>query len=218
MNHKNYEGLPLFRDMEESRIREILLTAGCYIRNFKKGNYIYEENEIIRSIGLILSGHVYMIREDLWGEKDILVRMGRGELFGENFACSPHPASSVSFYAQEEAEVLFLPYDRLLRHAGDEDVLVFIKNLIAMMTSKSQELMRKINVISRKSLRAKIQCFLSNFKGHQCPSSMVLSLLSKAVLTCQVAVMCYMQAECLDNRRAFFEIHDIVFVSVLCKK
>ena len=26
------------------------------------------------------------------------------------------------------------------------------------------------------------------------------------------------QAECLDNRRAFFEIHDIVFVSVLCKK
>lgn len=36
MNHKNYEGLPLFRDMEESRIREILLIAGCYIRNFKK--------------------------------------------------------------------------------------------------------------------------------------------------------------------------------------
>ena len=24
MNHKDYEGLPLFRDMEESRIREIL--------------------------------------------------------------------------------------------------------------------------------------------------------------------------------------------------
>lgn len=161
MNHKDYEGLPLFRDMEESRIREILLIAGCYIRNFKKGNYIYEENEIIRSIGLILSGHVYMIREDLWGEKDILVSMGRGEIFGENFACSPHPASSVTFYAQEEAEVLFIPYDRLLRHAGDGDVLVFIKNLIAMMTAKSQELMRKINVISRKSLRAKIQCFLS---------------------------------------------------------
>lgn len=63
----------------ESHIREILLIAGCYIRNFKKGNYIYEENEIIRSIGLILSGHVYMIREDLWGEKDILVSMGRGK-------------------------------------------------------------------------------------------------------------------------------------------
>lgn len=29
MNHKNYEGLPLFRDMEESRIREILLIAGA---------------------------------------------------------------------------------------------------------------------------------------------------------------------------------------------
>ena len=35
MNHKNYEGLPLFRDMEESRIREILLIAGCYITEGK---------------------------------------------------------------------------------------------------------------------------------------------------------------------------------------
>lgn len=161
MQSRDYEGLPLFRNMDKSRIREIFLTGGCYIKDFKKGNYIYQEEEIIRSMGLILSGHVYMIKEDLWGEKTILVRMGRGELFGENFACSPHPAASVTFYAPEETEVLFIPYERLLRHAGDRDVLLFIKNLIAMMTSKSQELMRKINVVSRKTLREKIQCFLS---------------------------------------------------------
>lgn len=99
MQSWDYEGLPLFRNMDKSCIREILLTGGCYIKDFKKGNYIYQEEEIIRSMGLILSGHVYMIKEDLWGEKTILVRMGRGELFGENFACSPHPAASVTFYA-----------------------------------------------------------------------------------------------------------------------
>lgn len=142
-------------------IHEILLTAGCFVKNFKKGNYIYQENEVIHSLGVILTGHVYMVKEDVWGEETILVRMGKGDLFGENFACSPNPASTVTFYAPQAAEVLFIPYERLLRHAGNRNVLLFITNLISMMTYKSQNLMRKINVVSRKSLREKIQCFLS---------------------------------------------------------
>lgn len=161
MDEQKYKELPLFQHMQEKEIHEILLTAGCFVKNFKKGNYIYQENEVIHSLGVILTGHVYMVKEDVWGEETILVRMGKGDLFGENFACSPNPASTVTFYAPQAAEVLFIPYERLLRHAGNRNVLLFITNLISMMTYKSQNLMRKINVVSRKSLREKIRCFLS---------------------------------------------------------
>lgn len=161
MDEQKYKELPLFQHMQEKEIHEILLTAGCFVKNFKKGNYIYQENEVIHSLGVILTGHVYMVKEDVWGEETILARMGKGDLFGENFACSPNPASTVTFYAPQAAEVLFIPYERLLRHAGNRNVLLFITNLISMMTYKSQNLMRKINVVSRKSLREKIQCFLS---------------------------------------------------------
>lgn len=161
MDEQKYKEFPLFQHMQEKEIHEILLTAGCFVKNFKKGNYIYQENEVIHSLGVILTGHVYMVKEDVWGEETILVRMGKGDLFGENFACSPKPASTVTFYAPQAAEVLFIPYERLLRHAGNRNVLLFITNLISMMTYKSQNLMRKINVVSRKSLREKIQCFLS---------------------------------------------------------
>lgn len=161
MDEQKYKEFPLFQHMQEKEIHEILLTAGCFVKNFKKGNYIYQENEVIHSLGVILTGHVYMVKEDVWGEETILVRMGKGDLFGENFACSPNPASTVTFYAPQAAEVLFIPYERLLHHAGNRNVLLFITNLISMMTYKSQNLMRKINVVSRKSLREKIQCFLS---------------------------------------------------------
>ena len=161
MDEQKYKELPLFQHMQEKEIHEILLTAGCFVKNFKKGNYIYQENEVIHSLGVILTGHVYMVKEDVWGEETILVRMGKGDLFDENFASSPNPASTVTFYAPQAAEVLFIPYERLLRHAGNRNVLLFITNLISMMTYKSQNLMRKINVVSRKSLREKIQCFLS---------------------------------------------------------
>ena len=64
----------------------------------------------------------------------------------------------------------------------------------------------------------KIKCLLPDFKGHKSPSPVVLALLGKAILTGKVAVMRNVQAQSLHNRRALFEIHDIVLVGILRKK
>lgn len=161
MDYEILADLPLFRNMAREQIREVILVSGCFVRNYKKGNFIYMEQEPIDNIGLILNGHVYMTKEDVWGDKTIFVRMGKGELFGENFACSTAREASVTFYVPDKAEVLFIPYRRLLSCAGDKEVLPFIENLISMMTDKAQELMKKISIISQKTLRDKIRYFLS---------------------------------------------------------
>ena len=161
MDYSLLQSLPLFQSMDTDRIRRIILLSGCFEKDYKKGNYIYFEQELIENMGLILKGHVYMTKENVWGEKTILVRMGKGELFGENFACSHSSTASVTFYAPEPATVLFIPYRRLLSCAGEKEVLPFIENLISMMTDKAQKLMQKSSIISQKTLRDKISCFLS---------------------------------------------------------
>ena len=52
----------------------------------------------------------------------------------------------------------------------------------------------------------KIQCFLSNFEGHQCTSSVILSFFSKTISTGQITVMCNVQAQCFNYG-----------LSILCK-
>ena len=41
-----------------------------------------------------------MIKEDLWGNKTLLVRMRKNELFGETFACGNDSRSTVTFHVE----------------------------------------------------------------------------------------------------------------------
>ena len=77
MDYSLLQSLPLFQGMDTDRIRKIILLSGCFEKDYKKGNYIYFEQEPIENMGLILKGHVYMTKENVWGEKTILVRMGK---------------------------------------------------------------------------------------------------------------------------------------------
>ena len=54
----------------------------------------------MKHIGIVLSGAVDMIKEDLWGNKTLLVRMRKNELFGETFACGNDSRSTVAFHVE----------------------------------------------------------------------------------------------------------------------
>ena len=64
-----------------------------------------------------------------------------------------------------------------------------------------------------------IQCLLSNFKGHQRTSSMILSFFRKTVSACQITVMGNMKAESLYNSLTVLGkfVNDIL-INILCKK
>ena len=55
-----------------------------------------------------------MIKEDLWGNRTLLVRMETNEVFGETFACGEDNLSAVTFVAEEDTEVLFLSFCRVI--------------------------------------------------------------------------------------------------------
>ncbi|MFR7953168.1 MAG: cyclic nucleotide-binding domain-containing protein [Ruminococcus sp.] len=77
---------------------------------FSKGEIIAFEQENMKHIGIVLSGAVDMIKEDLWGNKTLLVRMRKNELFGETFACGNDSRSTVTFHV--ETVVLFVSQHR----------------------------------------------------------------------------------------------------------
>ena len=84
---------------------------GYHIGTFQKGDIVAFEDENIRHIGIIMKGGVDMVKEDLWGNRTMLVRMGKDELFGETFACGEDNISVVTFHVSEDAEILFC-YER----------------------------------------------------------------------------------------------------------
>ena len=154
---------PLFRGINEENLSAMLRCIGYHIGRFQKGEIVAFEGENIRHIGILLSGTVDMIKEDLWGNKTMLVRMRKNELFGETFACGEDNLSVVTFLVSENADILFLPFDRVMHSCTMACVFhhQLIENMVKIIANKNRDLMRKMEIISKRTLREKILAYLS---------------------------------------------------------
>lgn len=143
--------------------RAVLGCVGYRVRSFSKGSFIALEEETFDHIGIILSGAVDMVKEDLWGNRTMLLRMKKNEVFGETFACGRDRTSSVTFVASEAAEVLFMPFQRIM-HSCTMSCAFHHRltgNMVGIMANKNRELMRKVEVVTKRTTREKLLAYLS---------------------------------------------------------
>ena len=154
---------PIFAGISQSDRATMLSCIGYHIAAFQKGEIVAFEEENIKHIGIVLSGAVDMIKEDLWGNKTMLVRMRKDELFGETFACGEDNVSVVTFHVSEDAEILFLPFDRVMHSCTTACVFHhrLIENMVRVIADKNRDLMRKVEVVSKRTIREKLLAYLS---------------------------------------------------------
>ena len=154
---------PLFAGVDPEDRKTMLGCIGYHIGTFKKGDIVAFEEENIKHIGIIISGAVDMVKEDLWGNKTMLVRMRKDELFGETFACGSDNLSVVTFLVSEDARILFMPFDRVMHSCTMACVFHhrLIENMVAIIANKNRDLMRKVEVVSKRSIREKLLAYLS---------------------------------------------------------
>ena len=154
---------PLFDGIAKSDLRAVLSCTGYHIGTYQKGEIIALEGESIRHVGIILSGSVDMNKEDLWGEKTMLVRREQGELFGETFAGRTDQCAVVTFAASSDCRILFIPFYRIMYSCANSCVFhhQMITNMVRIIARKNRDLMIKVEVVSKKVLRDKILAYLS---------------------------------------------------------
>ena len=154
---------PLFRGIAPQDRLAMLHCTGYHIASYPKGAPISLEQERIVHIGIVLEGAVDMVKEDIWGNKTILARIGKDDLFGETFACGSDSLAVVSFVVSKDAQILFMPFGKAMHTCsnGCEFHQRLVDNMVRIIADKNRELLRKIEVISQKTLRDKILTYLS---------------------------------------------------------
>ena len=154
--------MKLFYGIQESEMTAMLGCIGAYLKEYKKNQYIITLEENVEAVGILLSGKVDMIKEDLWGNKTLLVSMQKGELFGESFSCGIVKNATVSFVADTASMILFLPFSRILRTCNMPCKFHhrLIENMVTVIAEKNIVLMDKVDILSKKTLREKIATYL----------------------------------------------------------
>ena len=165
MEYTQLQNVKLFAGIRPEDMGGMFGCIGHHIRSYGKGAVIAFEAEIIHHVGVVLKGSVDMVKEDLWGNRTLLVRSRTGEIFGETFACGEEASSLVTFVAAEDTQVLFLPFCRVMHTCTHACVFhqTLVENMVRVIAAKNRELMRKVEVVSKKTLREKILAYLSAY-------------------------------------------------------
>lgn len=154
---------PLIDKINPSDLQAMFGCIGYHIVSYKKGETVLLEEDHVKHVGIVLSGTVDMIKEDLWGNRTLLIRSHKNEMFGESFACGDDSLSVVTFAVSSDARILFLPFKKVMHTCNNTCVFhhQLVENMVRIIANKNRDLMRKIEVISKKTLREKILAYLS---------------------------------------------------------
>lgn len=154
---------PLFADIQE-RDREVLLSClNAYTRSYHKGDLLRLDALQHRDVGIVLSGALHMVKEDVWGHQSLVAYLGVGSLFGESAALDPEAQDHVSYLAATDTQTLYVPLSRVLHPCKKQCPFheTIARNMFRLMGAKNAQLLDKIEVSSKSSLREKILCYLN---------------------------------------------------------
>ena len=160
---------PLFADIQEQD-RDVLLSClNAYTRSYRKGDLLHLDALEHRDVGIVLSGALHMVKEDVWGHQSLVAYLGVGSLFGESKALYPDTETHVSYLAAKDTQAVFVPLDRVLHPCKRQCPFhtTIARNMFRLMGQINAQLLDKIEVSSKSTLREKILSYLKMLSERQ---------------------------------------------------
>ena len=153
----------LFSGISEEEVTAMLSCLNAEERSFPKEAFVLRAGDTAGSIGLVLSGSVLVIQEDIWGNRNILSKAGPGQTFAAAFACAPGSVLNVSVVAETPVTALFLDVKRILTVCPSACAhhSRIIRNLLSDLAGKNLLLNEKLTHIAQRTTRAKLMSYLS---------------------------------------------------------
>ena len=154
----------LFHGIEEGEISSMLACLSAETKSYERGAYVLRYGERANSVGIVLSGRVSVVREDYWGNRNIVSAIEPGETFAESYACAENTALSVSIQADEASQVLWMDVRKILTACSSacEFHNRLIRNLVSLLAKKNLGMNRKLALMSQRSTREKLLSYLSS--------------------------------------------------------
>ncbi len=153
----------LFEGIAESEIAGMLGCLQATVRGYCKGEAVLRQGDTIQALPLLLSGELHIQREDYWGNRHILGRVGIGELVGEAYAAPNSGALMSDVVATCDSTVMFFNVRRLLTTCSSACPFhaMVVHNLVGTVCEKNRELVQKLEHISQRTTREKLLSYLS---------------------------------------------------------
>ena len=163
----------LFQGVSDEELAPLVKCLGCMFREYKKGETICLAGNFVREIGIVLSGRVHIVKDDAWGNSNIIAELCGGEMFAEAVVCGGVGVLPVTVLSAADTEAMFVDFQRVITTCPSACVFhtLLIRNMIGVFARKNIMLAGKMEHITKRTTRAKLLSYLSEqSKIHRCRS------------------------------------------------
>ena len=149
----------LFKGISYQDYRELLTCFQAVRRNFRPDELIYDFTN--DTVGVVEQGEASLIRIDEEGVSTVLEDLSTGGVFGKTLAFAGSMSDSLEVISRTPCEVMFVDYAHILRRCEHACLRhsVLVQNMLTLMADKAQALSRRVDVLSRRSIREKLLCY-----------------------------------------------------------
>ena len=153
----------LFSGISETELTAMLSCLETREERFPKDTFLLRTGDTAESIGLVLSGSVLVVQEDIWGNRNILSKAGPGQTFAAAYACAPGSLLNVSVLAETPVTAMFLNVKRVLNvcPSACEHHSRIIRNLLGELAEKNLRFGEKLTHMGQRTTRAKLMSYFS---------------------------------------------------------
>ncbi len=152
----------LFSGIADEDLLRMLACLGARVEPFDKKYTVFAEGSPAKYIGIVLSGEVHVVRDDYYGNRSLLSRVGTAELFAEAFACAEVGAIPVSIIAAEPSLIMLIDCAHILHtcenNCGFHRQMIF--NLMKNLAVKNIIFHRRAEITSKRTTREKLLAYL----------------------------------------------------------
>lgn len=152
-----------FSRIEDKNIIEVFNTLEGTIKEYKGDSMIYRCGDTLNKLHLLLEGDMFLIRDDAWGNSNILVRIEPGQCFGISHTLSEDEIVTYNALTKHGCIVMILDKKKLMSPFGGNYSIQeqLIKNIINILVNRNMYLSLKIEHLSQRKTRDKIISYLS---------------------------------------------------------
>ncbi len=142
MNIEVLQKMPLFKGMTEKEITALLKSLDARELEYEKNDLILHAGSKPGVIGIVLSGSVTILNDDIWGNRTILSHVEKGGIFAEAYALLEDVPMLVDVMANEGCSILLLKTKGILSSVGSQNSwdYKFLRNLLLISSKKNLNL------------------------------------------------------------------------------
>lgn len=154
----------LFEGLERTDVEGLIACLSPELRHYGRGGVIYRAGDAVTRMGMVLEGQVRVECANVWGENTLLVMVEPGKTFGEAYACAtPGEPLLIDIVADKDSQILMFDVARFMAPCakGCERHRVAANNFTRLLALRNIELSRRAFITAPRTIREKVQSYLS---------------------------------------------------------